>query len=139
MTTYRFENVRMVVKLEKVSDKIWRDPGQPMWLKDCSLNASGKPLPNLANAMTALRAVMPEFLAFDEMLSVPMLMKPFAKEDGFVPRPVTDIDVAAIQEHLQTLGLERIGKDTMHQAVDLRAYERRFNPVRRSCSTACQI
>jgi predicted P-loop ATPase len=120
----------MVEKLVKISDSKWRSPAEPIWLKDCQLNGSGRPLPNLANAMTALRAVLPDSLGYDEMLSAPMLMKPLATEDGFIRRPLTDVDVGVIQERLQTLGLERIGKDTMHQAVDLRAHECRFNPVR---------
>jgi predicted P-loop ATPase len=120
----------MVVKLEKISEKVWRDPGKPIWLKDCILNGSGRPVPNLANGLTALRAVLPDSFAYDEMLSAPLLVKPLANEDGFIPRPLTDVDVGIIQERLQTLGLDRIGKDTMHQAIDVRAYECRFHPVR---------
>jgi predicted P-loop ATPase len=48
----------------------------------------------------------------------------------FEPRPVRDADVAALEEFLQASGLEKIGKDTVHQAVDLRASERAFHPVR---------
>jgi hypothetical protein len=32
------------------------------WLQDCILNNSGKPLAILANALTGLRAVMPDTL-----------------------------------------------------------------------------
>lgn len=120
----------MVLKLHEGPDEVCREPGKPAWLHDCILNGSGRPLPNLANALTALRAVMPNSFAYDEMLCAPLLMKPLAKAEGFAPRPVTDIDVGIVQARLQTLGLDRIGRDTMHQAIDVRAYERRFNPVR---------
>ncbi len=100
------------------------------WLKTCILNNSGKPLPILANALTGLRAVMPDAFAYDEMLNAPLLMQHIGNVDDFRPRPLTDIDVGIIQERLQNLGLERIGKDTMHQAIDVRAHECRFHPVR---------
>jgi predicted P-loop ATPase len=48
----------------------------------------------------------------------------------FSPRPVTDTDVSAIQEWLQLAGLKKLGKDTTHQAVDMRAHECAFHPVR---------
>jgi hypothetical protein len=100
------------------------------WLQDCILNNSGKPLAILANALTGLRAVMPDTFAYDEMLNAPLLMQPLENLDGFRPRPLTDVDVGIIQERLQNLGLERVSKDVMHQAVDVRAHERRFHPVR---------
>ena len=41
-----------------------------------------------------------------------------------------DGDVSQLQEWLQHQGLPRIGMDTVHQAVDQRARERSFHPVR---------
>src|ERR1019366_8644526 len=49
---------------------------------------------------------------------------------AFQPRPATDADVSLLQELLQASGLEKVGKDVVHQAVDLRGHERNFHPVR---------
>jgi predicted P-loop ATPase len=40
------------------------------------------------------------------------------------------VDVGIVQEKLQHLGLKRISKDTVHQAVDMRAHVSPFHPVR---------
>jgi predicted P-loop ATPase len=101
-----------------------------VWLARCILGDSGKPLPNLANTLIGLRAVMADTFAYDEMLSVPMLMQPLDNKTDFVARPLTDVDVGLVQERLQHLGLKRLSKDVVHQAVDVRAHERRFHPVR---------
>ena len=47
-----------------------------------------------------------------------------------MPRPCTDVDVGIVQERLQHLGLKKISKDVAHQAVEIRAHECRFHPVR---------
>lgn len=99
------------------------------WLARCILGDTGKPLAILANALAAMRATMPNTFALDEMLRAPLLMQPLEEEPGFRPRPVTDVDVNVLQEQLQHLGLKRLSKDTVHQAVDVRAYECRFHPV----------
>jgi hypothetical protein len=100
------------------------------WLQDCILSNTGKPLPILANALTGLRTVTPDIFSYDEMLNAPLLMRPLGNVGDFHPRPLTDIDVGIVQEHLQNSGLERISKDVMHQAIDVRAHECRFHPVR---------
>jgi hypothetical protein len=94
------------------------------WLADCICGDTGKPLPILHNALIALRAVMPQTFAYDEMLRAPMLMTSLRVEGAFEPRPVRDVDVGVVQEKVQRLGLKRISKDVMHQAVDLRAHAR---------------
>jgi hypothetical protein len=102
-------------------------------------DAADAVVPNLASAMTLLRhdSAVADLLAYDEMLDVTMLMGPVPARDSshgapnaFEPRPITDTDVSAIQEWLQLKGLKKIGRDTTHQAVDLRARERAFHPVR---------
>ena len=99
------------------------------WLARCVLGDTGKPLAILANALAAMRAVMPNTFALDEMLRAPLLMQPLEDEPNFASHPVTDVDVNVVQEQLQHLGLKRLSKDTVHQAVDVRAYECRFHPV----------
>jgi hypothetical protein len=100
------------------------------WLADCICGKTGEPLPILANALTAMRAVVPGTSALDEMMQVPMLMKSLSLVPDFRPRPLTDVDVGLLQDRLQHLGLKRLSKDTAHQAVDVRAHECRFHPVR---------
>jgi hypothetical protein len=113
-----------VVELDRVREL------NTAWHADCICGETHKPLPILANALIGLRAVMPQVFAYDEMLRAPILMTPLKPESGFRPRPLCDVDVGMIQEKLQHLGLKRISKDVMHQAVDVRAHERAFHPVR---------
>jgi hypothetical protein len=100
------------------------------WLADCILGETGKPIPNLANVLIGLRALYPATFAFDEMLCAPVITKPLDGKNNFSLRTVTDIDVGIVQDRLQHLGLKRVAKDTVHQAVDMRAHECRFHPVR---------
>jgi hypothetical protein len=105
-------------------------PESPEWLDKCLAGDTGKPLAVLANALIALREAMPSAFAYDEMLCVPMLMHSLVDEDGFTQRPCTDVDVGIVQEKLQHLGLKRVTKDVVHQAVDVRAHECRFHPIK---------
>jgi predicted P-loop ATPase len=119
------------VLVDFVSNARKKKQSRGKWLEQCIKSETGKPLPILANALIGLRAEMPETFAYDEMLSVTMLMRPLdGTADGFEPRPCTDIDVGKVQERLQHQGLARLSKDTMHQAVDIRAAECGFHPVR---------
>ena len=64
------------------------------------------------------------------MLQAPLLMRPLSDSESFEPRPLTDTDVTHFQEWLQHAGLRSISKEMMHQAVDVRAEECAFHPVR---------
>lgn len=103
---------------------------QADWLARCFKGETGKPLAILANALIALRAEMSGVFAYDEMLCAPILIQAIGDEDSFQPRPLSDVDVGLVQDRLQHLGLRRIAKDVVHQAVDIVAYECRFHPVR---------
>jgi predicted P-loop ATPase len=102
------------------------------WLAKCDRDKHGQPLSNLASVLAVLRSFLPDTFAHDEMLCAPMLMQPLMEEDepNFKPRPVTDVDVGVVQASFQRIGLRRITKDMVHQAVDIRAEECRFHPIR---------
>jgi predicted P-loop ATPase len=105
-------------------------PNSSGWLAECIGGETGKPLPILANVLIGLRAEMVSAFAYDEMLCAPLLMRPLERTNGgFTPRPLTDVDIGVVQERLQHLGLKRVARDTVHQAVDMRAQECRFHPV----------
>ncbi|WGD56066.1 virulence-associated E family protein [Bradyrhizobium sp. CB1650] len=103
--------------------------GGPAWLAECIHGDSGQPLSVLASVLVGLRSELPDAFAFDEMLRVPVLRQALDERAGFIPRPCTDVDVSIMQERLQQLGLKRISKDVMHQAIEMRAHECRFHPV----------
>jgi predicted P-loop ATPase len=104
------------------------------WKDGLHLSEKGKPLQTIHNAMLVLRhhPAVSECLAYDEMFCGPMLMAPIPGSQiaGILPRPITDADVTTLQEWIQKEGLRHLGKDIVHQAVDLRARERAFHPVK---------
>ena len=105
------------------------------WLKQCLTNKDGKALPILANVMFALRLdpALRDVFAFDEMLQATVLLEPLnllQDDPNFMARPATDADISELQEWLQLAGLRHVGKDTVHDAVDLRARENAFHPIR---------
>jgi predicted P-loop ATPase len=123
MTTINDDLNDKIVELDRASEQ------STAWLAKCIME-NGKPLPVLANALTVIEAVMPHAFAYDEMLRAPILMAPLKPESNSKRRPVRDVDVGIVQERLQHLGLKRISKDAVHQAVDMRAHARPFHPVR---------
>ena len=117
----------VVVKL----DRKQREKVKAAWLNRCILGETGKPLAVLANALIVLRTVLPDLFIYDSMLCAAILLHALAKDEvNFTPRPVTDVDVGLVQERLQHLGLKRIAKDVVHQAVDIIASENKSHPVR---------
>jgi hypothetical protein len=113
--------------------RIWKRLQETAWLDKALRDDEGKPRSNLANTMLGMReaAELRDAFAYDEMLRAPLLVKALPGVVGTdLPRAVRDADVSAAQEWLQLAGLATVSKDTVHQAVDLRATERSFHPVR---------
>jgi predicted P-loop ATPase len=111
----------------------------PDWAERCVKDEYGRIVSNLANVLIAMRALpeVADAFAYDEMSCASIIRKtlPVAPNGerastGPFPRTVRDADVSQLQEWLQHLGLPKIGKDQVHQAVDQRAMERAFHPVR---------
>jgi predicted P-loop ATPase len=98
------------------------------------------PAGNLVNVMTALTFApeLSDLVAFDDMQKAVMLMKSLdvlkgmreIGASGFQPRPLTDADMSAVQEWLQIAAMPRLARDVVFQALDQRARERAFHPVR---------
>ena len=114
--------------------RIWDRAGDDAWKAAWQRNDAGQPHSNLVNAMEALRQdpALHDALAFDAMQRAGIVAAALPGEQHgaqHAGRPISDTDVAVIQEHLQRAGLSRLGKETTHQAVDLRASERPFHPV----------
>jgi predicted P-loop ATPase len=102
------------------------------WQGNC-MTPKTKLASNLANALIGLRQDpdLHDAIGYDEMQRVAMLTRPlFEAQPTFLARPLEDSDVATIQEFFQVKGLRRIGRDTVHQAVEARARERSYHPVR---------
>lgn len=109
------------------------------WLADMLADERGRALPILANIMIALRSApeLADAFSYDEMLRAPILSRELPIAPGAepavagpLPRPVRDTDVSQLQEWLQHKGLSKIGREITHQAVDQRAQERAFHPIR---------
>ena len=109
----------------------------PDWLR-LSILGDGKPprpLPNVANALTALRndPAVRDALAYDEMLCAPVLLHEIGQPlmgNLAEPRTLTDQDVTDIQEWMQKAGLKRIGHDVVRHAVESYARKNSYHPVR---------
>jgi predicted P-loop ATPase len=116
-------------KLAALTAEVWRTKAEPRgaaaWLPDCIKDHNGQPLPILANVATALRSDpdLKNLLVYDEMARLILITKPMLM-------PVQDHFVSGLQERLQRAGLPRIGTDVTHQAVEMRARECGFHPVR---------
>jgi predicted P-loop ATPase len=111
---------------------------QSQWLGDAIKDDRGNIVSNLANAAIALRTApqLTEAFCYDELQRHVIVKSPLPRPSGAeprgasLPRPLSSEDVSQLQEWLQYLGLPKIGRETVLQAIELRAHERAFHPVR---------
>jgi predicted P-loop ATPase len=114
------------------------DPA-PEWFTSTQRNRDGWAIPNLANAMMALRgdSTFVDAFAFDRMAARALLLRPLIDPRGELmvddarpfPRALTDDDVSAVTEWLQLQAIPNIRTATVHEAISLRAKEQAFHPV----------
>jgi predicted P-loop ATPase len=109
------------------------------WLEQAIVDDRHRPIPILRNATLALRSApeLAEAFAYDEfersvVVRTELPLAEGAEPRDFIPLPraLTAVDVTQVQEWLQSVGLPRIASKTVWQAIDLRARERAFHPVR---------
>jgi predicted P-loop ATPase len=114
-------------------------PDRAEWLKAAIEDDRGRLIPNLANAALVLRSApeLREAFSFDELQRQIIVERELPLADGAEPRATaapprefSDADASQVQEWLQRAGLPKIGRETVHQAIGLRAQERAFHPVR---------
>jgi predicted P-loop ATPase len=98
---------------------------------------NGRVIPDLANVLIALREdqALVFAMAFNEMRqrSIAMTEWPLAARalpGEKPPHEIGDDDITRLQEWLQHMGLPRIGREIVAQAVEAFARERRVHPIR---------
>jgi predicted P-loop ATPase len=95
-------------------------------------------IPNVANVLAVLRSVpaVERCFAYDEMQCATILAVPLPlpgdglANEGEKPRPIRDTDATQLQEWLQHLGIPKIGREQVFQAIDLRGAECSFHALR---------
>jgi predicted P-loop ATPase len=123
-------------------DQAWQEPNSDEgkeehrihWRVTCIMSEgkNPKPLPILANVMMALRMDpnIKNAVARDNMMCSPMLMHEIGDPTNKIkPRAFSDEDVADFQEWLQLNGIAHVGRETVRDAIALRARELSYHPV----------
>jgi hypothetical protein len=124
-------------------DQAWQEPNSDEgkeehrihWRVTCIMSEgkNPKPLPILANVMMALRMDpnIKNAVARDSMMCSPMLMHEIGDPTNRLinPRPFSDEDVSDFQEWLQQNGIAHVGRETVRDAIALRARELSYHPV----------
>jgi len=106
------------------------------WHDQC-IKAPGKDgkdvlIGNLANVASGIRILAPELVAYDEMQRQPILLRDLSPNPSpkFEARPLRDADVYLVREIFQKLGLRRIDKESVYEALTICAHAQSSHPVR---------
>ena len=131
--TAEWYRVKGVPRDKRELKNIWNKTEPRPWLEHCQHNDDGNPRSNLVNVLVALREApeLADMLRFDEMLQAPMLIRARPGSNVLIkPRTIRDEDTTLIQEWIQRAGLISVGREVVDQAINLRARELSFHPVR---------
>jgi hypothetical protein len=103
----------------------------PGWAQEGQLNDKFNLIPNLRNTLLAVRHApeIKDCFRLDEMSRKTMMVQAIGGSP-IIPKAADDIDVAAIQEWIQKQGMFHLGRDTTFQAIQSRANECRYHPVK---------
>lgn len=98
---------------------------------------NGRVIPDLANVLHVLREdqALVFAMAFNEMRQRSIAMTewplgPRALQGEPPPHEIGDDDISRLQEWLQHMGMPRIGREIVAQAVEVFARERKVHPIR---------
>ncbi|MBI1650115.1 virulence-associated E family protein [Hyphomicrobium sulfonivorans] len=97
--------------------------------ENCLCTDTGKPIPNVANALVWLGQCASDRFRYDEMAREVSVVQTSAGK-AIEQHPLTENDATEVQVAMQKDGLTRIGKDVVLQAIAAHADKRRFHPVR---------
>ena len=112
--------------------------GWPSWHARLARDDRGRIISDIDNVLVALRGAEELQLAcvYDEMLNASMVTRAWPKvaelaaDERPIPREVDDDDVTRLQQWLQRMGLRRVGREIVGQAIEHFARDRRQHPVR---------
>jgi predicted P-loop ATPase len=138
------EQANNVVKLDEKRKRKPKPPpepppgGWPAWRDKLAKDDRGRIIADLDNVLVALDGEHSVRLAiaYDEMLQHSLVMLEWPKVAEFdgpertYPHEVDDDDITRLQQWLQRMGIRRIGREIVGQAVEHLARRRRFHPVR---------
>ena len=115
-----------------------RPPGAGEWWDRLERDDKGRIVADLDNVLVALRGAEQFQLAvaFDEMMMHSIVTREWPRvpeadpADKPVPRETDDDDISSLQQWLQRMGIRRIGREIVGQAVEHLAHERPQHPIR---------
>lgn len=108
--------------------------GWPAWRSLLATDERGRVIADLSNVLVGLRGepCLETAFRFNEMRQESWLHAPVPNghPGESPPKKINDDDISRLQEWLQASGIRRVGREIVGQAVEERAREFRYHPVR---------